>query len=149
MTQDTNSLCCRFADLLLCDLRPVYLMGAVCGVISALALARLSIMVPESHTSVYLVVLDKLMPLWFWAFCFAVYASARFMNALRYRAPVPRHFTPILGMSLWMSVLAAGTVLRDAPSGLAILYAVPATFEVWALAQESLMHRRAQDAKRD
>jgi hypothetical protein len=124
----------RVAGLLWTDLRSSSFAAAWAAAFAAITFIKLDVMHP-ANTSIYLQALESVMPLWLWGLAFAVYSLTRFASALQYQTSRVEVITACVGMALWASLFAAGTVLQTTTNGLAILYCVPAAFEVWALAQ--------------
>ena len=130
----------RIGALLWADLRACELVAAVCAAVASEALLRIYIL-QIANISLYIKALGDVAPLIFWGVAFGVYAAARFATALGFCIKRGRCTIAVMGMALWASVFSAGTILQAAPSGMAILYCVPAMFEIWALAQ-ALAKRR-------
>jgi hypothetical protein len=124
----------RVISLLLADLRATEFVAAWAAFFAGVTFMRV-VLDHLGNVSLYLLALEFVMPMWAWGAAFFVYAFARFLTSLSFDFGRWRCFISIVGMALWSSVFASGTILREAPSGLAILYAVPAAFEIWALGQ--------------
>jgi hypothetical protein len=124
----------RVATLLWADLRSTEFVAALCGFFAGASLLRLYFSHPN-NISVYVIALAKVLPLYIWAILFFIYAIFRLATALGFNIKQLQLFIPVVGMSLWVSVFAAGTIVYSTPSGMAALYCIPAAFEIWALAQ--------------
>lgn len=124
----------RIGGLLWADLRACEFVAAICAIVAAEALFRIHFSKIE-NISLYIKAIGEVAPLIFWGAAFGVYAAARFSTALGFKLKHGCCAIAFFGMVLWASVFSAGTILQTAPSGMAVLYCVPAMFEIWALAQ--------------
>jgi hypothetical protein len=124
----------RIAGLLWADLRASELVAALLAVFVGVIFFKLHFIHPD-NISTYILALENVMPLSIWGGAFLAYAAARLVTALGYKPQLLRPVIALAGMMLWASLFAAGTILQVAPAGLAVLYCVPAAFEIWVLAQ--------------